>query len=398
MIIPNYPQLAGGSGDQTVLGQTVKGLEKEHDLRVLILSDKDKEIKMKTKTNCFRTIIYDHNVSHIEPINNYFSKIRSWYRQLLFLKFMSDFIFSKVKHDIDKSIIQFKPDIVYFEQTGYPMFHWIDTFTKNNDIKFFIRVHDSFSLNMRHRLSTFKKYNFQLVKYYLRYLFYFFYEKQYLKKWDSVLTLTETEKKFYGKNYNFKTPIKVTKTGVDTDYFNIDKANKRDIDIIYTGTMGWKPNVENVVWFSNVVLPILINYNRDIKFYIVGLNPSKEVLNLNSENIIVTGAVEDIRDYVKRAKVSFILGFSGSGKKIKIMELMSMGIPLICEKNVLHGYDEKHVEGAIIIDKKDPEKIADMINLLLTDKKYLNQKSKKMRTNAKLFFNFKNIGYKNYFN
>ena len=75
-----------------------------------------------------------------------------------------------------------------------------------------------------------------------------------------------------------------------------------------------------------------------------------------------------------------------------------MGIPLICEKNVLHGYDEKHVEGAIIIDKKDPEKIADMINLLLTDKKYLNQKSKKMRTNAKLFFNFKNIGYKNYFN
>ena len=49
MIIPNYPQLAGGSGDQTVLGQTVKGLEKEHDLRVLILSDKDKEIKMKTK-------------------------------------------------------------------------------------------------------------------------------------------------------------------------------------------------------------------------------------------------------------------------------------------------------------------------------------------------------------
>ena len=72
--------------------------------------------------------------------------------------------------------------------------------------------------------------------------------------------------------------------------------------------MGWKPNVENVVWFSNVVLPILINYNRDIKFYIVGLNPSKKVLNLNSENIIVTGAVEDIRDYVKRAKVSFILG------------------------------------------------------------------------------------------
>ena len=74
MNIPNYPLLAGGSGDQTVLGQTVKWLEKEHDLRVLILSDKKKEIKMKTKTNCFRTIIYDHNVSYIKPINNYYLK------------------------------------------------------------------------------------------------------------------------------------------------------------------------------------------------------------------------------------------------------------------------------------------------------------------------------------
>ena len=197
MIIPNYPLLAGGSGDQTVLGQTVKGLEKEHDLRVLILSDKKKEIKMKTRTNCFRTIIYDHKIIHIKPINNYFSKIRSWYRQLLFLKYTSDVIFSKVRHDIEKSIIQFKPDIVYLEQTGYPMFHWIDKFVKHDNIKFFIRVHDSFSLNMKHRLSTFTKFNFQLIKYYLRYLFYFFYEKHYLKKWDSVLTLTETEKLFY---------------------------------------------------------------------------------------------------------------------------------------------------------------------------------------------------------
>ena len=65
MIIPNYPLLAGGPGDQTVLGQTLKWLEKEHDLRVLILSDKKKEIKMKTKTNWFLTIIYDHNVSYI---------------------------------------------------------------------------------------------------------------------------------------------------------------------------------------------------------------------------------------------------------------------------------------------------------------------------------------------
>jgi glycosyltransferase involved in cell wall biosynthesis len=87
----------------------------------------------------------------------------------------------------------------------------------------------------------------------------------------------------------------------------------------------------------------------------------------NDKNIVVTGYVEDIRDYISISTINICPMISGSGIKNKILEPMSMGIPSVATSIAAEGIPElKDYENILIADK--PKDFVEKIILLIKDK------------------------------
>jgi len=78
------------------------------------------------------------------------------------------------------------------------------------------------------------------------------------------------------------------------------------------------------------VLPLIKREMFHIHFYIVGKSPSREVRRLADDAAVtVTGYVGDIRPYIAQSKVYVVPIRMGAGTKLKVLEAMAMGIPVV---------------------------------------------------------------------
>lgn len=66
--------------------------------------------------------------------------------------------------------------------------------------------------------------------------------------------------------------------------------------------MAYGPNEDAALFLIEEIYPLVKN-KIDIKLYIVGQRPTEKIKKYQSENIIVTGFVEDIRTYIDKASL-----------------------------------------------------------------------------------------------
>lgn len=140
------------------------------------------------------------------------------------------------------------------------------------------------------------------------------------------------------QNFNRRNAITRGKTlgnGVDTRYFdpNLTYANPYPGDrkiIVFTGVMNYWINIEAVTWFTDDVLPRIIEQRPDTLFYIVGAKPRRRVASLSrNPNVVVTGRVEDVRPYLKFADVAVVPVKTECGFKNKLIEALAMERPVV---------------------------------------------------------------------
>jgi len=99
--------------------------------------------------------------------------------------------------------------------------------------------------------------------------------------------------------------------------------------------------------------------------WIVGINPSTEVRDLDGNGIHVTGRVEDVRPYYRRSTVCVVPLRAGGGTRLKILEAMALGRPVVSTSIGCEGLDVVDGEHLFIADR--PEEFADRTIRLLTD-------------------------------
>ena len=100
--------------------------------------------------------------------------------------------------------------------------------------------------------------------------------------------------------------------------------------IVFTGNMGYFPNVNAAVWFAREVLPRVREVRPEARFLIVGTRPARAVRDLAKDPaVVVTGRVEDVGPYLRRATLAVAPMRSGSGQQFKILEAMASGAPVV---------------------------------------------------------------------
>lgn len=123
--------------------------------------------------------------------------------------------------------------------------------------------------------------------------------------------------------------------GVDGEYFSPagDFASpfaSGEHPVVFTGAMDYWPNVDAVLWFAREVLPEIRKHDESARFYVVGMNPDAAVRALASDtSVTVTGRVDDVRPYLKHARVVVAPLRVARGIQNKVLEAMAMAKPVV---------------------------------------------------------------------
>ena len=160
------------------------------------------------------------------------------------------------------------------------------------------------------------------------------------------------------------TPATVVPNAVDTDFF-MPAAVPVDPDaIVFTGLMSYRPNVDAAIFFVRDIMPRILAKRHSAVFYIVGGDAPPEVARLASPNVVVTGSVDDVRPYVHQAAVFVVPLRMGSGTRLKVLEGLSMGKPMVSTSLGCEGIDVVQGEHLLIADEANT--FADAVLDLMT--------------------------------
>lgn len=184
------------------------------------------------------------------------------------------------------------------------------------------------------------------------------YELNIIKKFDYVITLNNKDAKLLDSN-NVKVIIPYISK------YEFKKEKHETFNIMFWGAMNRKENEDAVIYFLEQIWP-KVNTER-CKFYIIGANPSKKIKDLASNDIIVTGYVDNPVKYFKIMDLSVVPLRLGAGIKIKVLESLASKIPVVTTSIGAEGIDLINEKHAFITD--NPDKFATYINILKNDKK-----------------------------
>jgi polysaccharide biosynthesis protein PslH len=151
------------------------------------------------------------------------------------------------------------------------------------------------------------------------------------------------DKAFVHKYVSRSVPISVIPNGVDLEYFHPSAVNEpRDPDptIIFCGAMDYNPNVDALRWFFSEIHQRLLARVSKLKVLIVGKDPGDEIKSYgNRPGVTVTGGVPDVRPYYKRAWLQIVPLRIGGGTRLKIVESLGIGTPVVSTRIGAQGLD-----------------------------------------------------------
>lgn len=122
-------------------------------------------------------------------------------------------------------------------------------------------------------------------------------------------------------------------------------------DLLFVGNFFHHPNEDAVFYFVREILPLVKNVIPQLKFYIVGSNPSRAVRALASEDVVVTGWVKEVSSFFENCRVFVAPLRYGSGMKGKVGQSLSYGLPVVTTSVGAEGMDLLDGVEALIADE-----------------------------------------------
>jgi sugar transferase (PEP-CTERM/EpsH1 system associated) len=228
------------------------------------------------------------------------------------------------------------------------------------------------------RLASTERNPFKKLLYHWQYKAFFRFENKLCPIFNECVCVSEEDSNRLasicpGANIN------VVPNGVDVDYFSPTETEENESSIVFVGSMDWQPNEDAVLYFCDSIFPLVKPEIPEVKFYIVGSNPTDRVLKLKSmDGVVVTGLVDDVRPYMAESAVYIVPLRIGGGTRLKILQAFAMKKAVISTSVGCEGLGLVHGEHILISD--DPKEFADNVIKLARDK----QLRRKLGENGRL--------------
>lgn len=344
---PPFPLIGG---DKIRMHQNLKILSKLFNVDVLFINDAKTDNYIKDNILKLAKNIY---VFEFKKYKFYLSTLSGLFLNKNPLQ-VNYYYFKSVQKWIDKNLDNY--DLVFS--------HTIRSaeYVKNKKIYKVVDFVDAISMNYEKAAN---KSNFGLWK-----LLYKIDKKRVLKYELELLTLfnkkiiiSETDKNYILKRTNIRKNVKTVQNAVEIKSLKTDQVLEKNY-IVFVGKMDYEPNISAVKYFSHNVFPKILEEFPEIKFYIVGANPTPNVKALSKKpNITVSGYVEDIDSTILSSKLVVAPMVSGAGIQNKIIKAMGLKKCVITTKIGAEGL-ENLGNDTIIISNSSSDFALKTISLL----------------------------------
>ncbi len=176
------------------------------------------------------------------------------------------------------------------------------------------------------------------------------YEHLMSPKFDVNITMSRADETELKRNVP-EIETFVIPNGVDIDYFAPQK-DKVEPAIVYAGGMNMFANEDAVLFLLREMWSGIKSEVTGVKFYIIGQDPTREVMNLAERDpaVIVTGFVDDIRPYVSKAAVYVVPIRVGGGTRLKVLDAMAQGKAIVSTSVGCEGIEVTDGEDICIRD------------------------------------------------
>jgi sugar transferase (PEP-CTERM/EpsH1 system associated) len=146
--------------------------------------------------------------------------------------------------------------------------------------------------------------------------------------------------------------LHIVPNGVDLTEFPYVPAFRDPHQLVFTGNLGYFPNIDAVSWFVDQVLPLVWQEAPDTRLTIAGARPARRILAYAQRDprITVAGDVEHLHPVLSTARVAVAPMRAGSGQLLKVLEAMSSGTPVVTTSRGLSGIDATPGQDLLVAD------------------------------------------------
>jgi polysaccharide biosynthesis protein PslH len=197
------------------------------------------------------------------------------------------------------------------------------------------------------------------------------WEPRYAARFDRCIAVSAVDRDVL-LNVNPRVPVHVVPNGVDVAQYRplpvpvSELTGASPPSLLFIGKMSYPPCADAVLFFCEEVLPLIRRALGEVEMWIVGREPPPEVVRLEGDGVHVTGWVDEVEPYYRRSTVSVVPLRAGGGTRLKVLEAMALGRPVISTSIGCEGLDV--VDGQHLLVADDAVSFAEQTIRLLTER------------------------------
>ena len=216
------------------------------------------------------------------------------------------------------------------------------------------------------------------------------YEIDACRRFDGVITMSPVDTRFLRGIMPDHPCIVDIANGVDTDYYRYSPLPTRSKDLLFVGNFDHSPNVDAVKFFIREVFPEVKAAEPQGRLLIVGPGPYNTLPEVSSDPAILpVGLVEDTRPYMERCAVFVAPILAGSGTRLKVLEAMAAGIPIVSTTVGAEGLEV--TSGVHLLLANQAEAFAEKVITLLREPGLGNQLKENARQLVEARYDWRTI-------
>jgi len=247
----------------------------------------------------------------------------------------------KLKDRVNFILLHEKIDVIHIDHLHMG---WVVTeIKKKSSAPVVLRQHN-LEMNIMKRFYERERNWVKKVYAWVQYKKFRYYEPALCEKFDAVAMISgEDERQL--KQLNPKINTVVIPGGMDSDLLNRKVNQTPQLRIVHIGAMDWFPNQDSVDGFISDILPHLVKVFPEIELTVLGKGTEQiQIPATLKKNIRLLGFVDQIWNELETALCVVVPLRIGGGIRVKILEMMAGGIPVVSSSvgaEGIHAVDGK---------------------------------------------------------